>query len=138
MDDREALDRFVAADAFARHLGVEVGSYGDGRATARLALRPEHLNSAGSAHGGVIFALADAAFAAASNSHGTLALAIEASISYFAAVREGVLVAEAREVACNPKLATYVIDVRDGSGARVAQMRGTVYRKRQRLAEVLA
>lgn len=136
MDDREALERFVAADAFARHLGVEVDECGDGRARARLTLRPEHLNSAGTVHGGVVFSLADAAFAAASNSHGTLALAIEASISYFRAVREGVLVAEAREVARSARLATYVVEVRDGAGEPVAQMRGTVYRKRERLAEL--
>ncbi len=137
MDDLDTLRRFVAADAFARFLGAEVEPLGDGRATARLVIGPQHLNSAGTIHGGVIFALADAAFSAASNSHGTVAVAIEASISYFTAVRDGTLVATVCEVSCNPKLATYVIDVDDGSGTRVAQMRGTVYRKRAALAEVL-
>lgn len=126
MDD---LERFVANDAFARFLGVELVAYGDGRATARMGVRPDHLNSAGYLHGGAIFSLADAAFSAAANSHGVLALSIDANISYFAAVRTGVLTAEAREVARNPKLATYLIDVRDEGGELIAHFRGTVYRK---------
>src|SRR5512137_2865818 len=123
MDD---LKRFVEQDAFARHLGIELIEYGDGRATARLTVAPQHLNSAGTLHGGAIFSLADAAFSAAANSHGMLALSIDASISYFQALRSGTLTAEAREVARNPKLATYLIDVKDGSGALIAHFRGTV------------
>jgi len=134
MDD---LERFVTQDAFARHVGVEVLEYGGGRATARLAVGPEHLNSAGCLHGGAVFSLADAAFSAASNSHGVLALSIEASVSYFAAVTRGTLTAEAREIACTPRLATYLIDVRDEEGTLVAQLRGTVYRKRSPIGDVL-
>jgi acyl-CoA thioesterase len=134
MDD---LTRFVEQDAFARHVGIEVSGYGEGSATATLRVAPHHLNSAGTLHGGVIFSLADVAFSAASNSHGTLAASIEASISYFRAVTEGTVTAEAVEVARNPKLATYLIDVRDGDGALVAQFRGTVYRKSMAVGDVL-
>ena len=135
MDD---LERFVAQDAFARSIGVEVPEYSDGRATARLTIEPRHLNSAGTLHGGAIFSLADAAFAAASNSHGTLAVSIDASISYFTAVKEGIVTAEAREVSRNRKLATYLIDVTDESGAPVAHFRGTVYRKSAAIGDFLA
>jgi acyl-CoA thioesterase len=135
MDD---LDRFVAQDAFARAIGIEVPEYGDGRATARLTIEPRHLNSGGTLHGGAIFSLADAAFAAASNSHGTLAVSIDASISYFTAVKAGGVTAEAREVSRNRKLATYLIDVRDEAGAPIAHFRGTVYRKSVPIGEVLS
>jgi acyl-CoA thioesterase len=135
MDD---LERFVVQDAFARSVGVEVTGYGDGRATARLTIEPRHLNSAGTLHGGAIFSLADAAFAAASNSHGTLAVSIDASISYFTAVKTGVVTAEAREVSRNRKLATYLIDVNDDSGALIAHFRGTVYRKSAAIGDVLS
>lgn len=135
MDD---LKRFVEQDAFARFLGIESLEYGDGRATARLTVGPQHLNSAGTLHGGAIFSLADVAFSAAANSHGVLALSIDASISYFQALRSGTLTAEAREVARNPKLATYLIDVKDGSGALVAHFRGTVYRKSAAIGDVFA
>jgi acyl-CoA thioesterase len=135
MDD---LKRFVEQDAFAHHVGIVVSEYGDGRATARLTVAPRHLNSAGTLHGGVIFSLADVAFSAASNSHGVLAASIEASISYFQAVTEGVVTAEATEVARNRKLATYLIDVKDDAGALVAHFRGTVYRKSAAVGDVLA
>jgi acyl-CoA thioesterase len=135
MDD---LQRLVAQDAFARSIGIEVPEYGDGRASARMTIEPRHLNSTGALHGGAIFSLADAAFAVASNSHGTVAVSIEASISYFTAVKSGVVTAEAREVSRNHKLATYLIDVTDGSGAPVAQFRGTVYRKSIAIREVLS
>lgn len=135
MDD---LERFVAQDAFARSIGVEVSAYGDGRATARMTIEPRHLNSAGTLHGGAIFSLADAAFAAASNSHGALAASIDASISYFTAVKAGVVTAEAREISRDRKLATYLIDIRDDSGSLVAHFRGTVYRKSAAIADVLA
>ena len=134
MDD---LKRFVDQDAFARHLGVEMLQYGDGQATARLTVAPQHLNSAGTLHGGVIFSLADAAFSAASNSHGALAASIDASISYFQAVTEGAVTAEAVEVARNPKLATYLIDIRDDAGVLIAHFCGTVYRKSAAIGDVL-
>jgi acyl-CoA thioesterase len=134
MDD---LKRFVEQDAFAHHVGIVVSEYGDGRATARLMVAPQHLNSAGTLHGGVIFSLADMAFSAASNSHGALAASIEANISYFQAVKEGVVTAEATEIARSRKLATYLIDVKDETGTLVAHFRGTVYRKGAAIGEVL-
>jgi acyl-CoA thioesterase len=135
MDD---LKRFVERDAFARHIGAEVLECGGGRARASMKVEAHHLNSAGILHGGAIFSLADAAFAAASNSHGTLAVAITASISYFVAARSGTLIAEAREVAINPKLATYLIDVKDEAGGLVAQLQGTVYRKSVGIDDVIS
>jgi len=133
----DELRRFVEQDAFARHVGVEMVAYGDGRASARLEVEAHHLNSAGRLHGGAVFALADAAFSAAANSHGTLAVSIDANISYFAAVTGGTLTAEAREVSRNAKLATYVIEVSDEGGGPIAYFRGTVYRKRATIGDAL-
>lgn len=133
MDD---LKRFVASDRFAKHLGIDMIEYGNGRAKGRMVLRDHHQNSAGTVHGGAIFSLADAVFSAASNSHGTLALAINVSISFFKAVRTGALIADGREVSFNPKLATYIIDVTNEQGEPVALFQGTVYRKKERLEEV--
>jgi acyl-CoA thioesterase len=125
------LDEFIENDRFASHNGIEIVDHGKGYATARVVIAPEHLNSARIVHGALVFALADAAFSAASNSHGQLALAINANISFFKASKEGVLVAEAREVAINPKLATYSIPVTNEAGEAVALFQGTVYRKRE-------
>ena len=133
----DTLKKFVQKDHFAHHLGVEMLAYGDGRARAKMTLQKHHLNSAGMTHGGAIFSLADAVFSAASNSHGTLAVAINVSISFFKAVKEGDLFAEGREVSRNPKLATYIIDVSDGQGNAIALFQGTVYRKKESLADIV-
>ncbi len=129
----DAVKRFVDNDRLAKHLGIEMLEHAKGGARARMEIRDHHLNSAGMLHGGAIFALADAVFSAASNSHGTLAVAINVSISYFKAVREGTVTAAAEEVSLNPKLATYLIPVRDAEGSTIALFQGTVYRKREAL-----
>ena len=133
----DILKKFVDKDHFAKHLDIEMLEYGGGTAKARMALKNHHLNSAGTVHGGAIFALADAVFSVASNSHGTLAMAINVSISYFKAVKSGTLTAEGREVSFNPKLATYLIDVRDEAGNAVALFQGTVYRKKECIEELV-
>jgi len=130
------LKKFVANDLFARHMGIEVLEYSEGKARARMEIRPHHLNSAGTLHGGAIFSFADAVFSVASNSHGTLAVAINVSISYFKAVKSGILTAEAEEVSLNPRLATYLIRVEDEKGDAIALFHGTVYRKKDRLADL--
>jgi acyl-CoA thioesterase len=138
MEKMDDLERFVGNDLFARHLGIEVVEYSPGRARARMEIKSHHLNSAGILHGGATFALADAVFAVASNSHGTLAVAINAGISYLKAVRRGTVFAEAEEVAINPKLATYLIRVTDEKGEPIALFQGTVYRKKEKLSELLS
>ena len=134
----DVLDRFVKNDHYARSLGIEVVDYGKGFANTEVEIKRNHLNSAGTAHGGLIFSLADVAFSIASNSHGQLAMAIETSISYFRSRKEGVLSAEAREVELNPKLATYLIEVRDEEKKLIALFKGTVYRKKTNLSELMA
>lgn len=133
----DILKKFVDKDHFAKHLGIEMLEFGAGTAMARMELKDHHLNSAGTAHGGAIFSLADAVFSVASNSHGSLALAINVSISFFKAAKTGALIAEGREVSINPRLATYLIDVKDEDGSAIALFQGTVYRKKDSLADVL-
>jgi len=134
MDD---LKKFIERDSFARHLGVEMLEYGHGKAKAKMEIKGHHLNSAGNLHGGAIFSLADAVFSVASNSHGTLAVAINVSISFFRAMKKGALIAEANEVSINPKLATYLINVNDEAGDLIAQFQGTVYRKKDNISEIV-
>jgi len=133
---KDIIRKFVQRDAFARNLGIDVSEAADGGAVGTMTLRPEHMNSAGTVHGGALYALADAVFAAASNSHGTLAMAIEVSMSYMKTARKGTLRAEATEISINPKLATYLIPVKDEKGEQVALFKGTVYRKKTGLEEL--
>jgi acyl-CoA thioesterase len=129
----EEVKRFIGNDRLAKHLGMEMLEHGPGTAKARMVIQEHHLNSAGTLHGGAIFTLADAVLSAASNSYGTLAMAINVSISYFQAVSTGALIAEATEVSLTPKLATYLVHVHDDKGNSIALFQGTVYRKKESL-----
>ncbi len=123
------LRTFFDRDRFARHNGIELLDAGPGWAKARMTIGDQHLNAADVVHGGALFTLADLVFAVASNSHGKLALGINVSISYLKAARVGTLTAEAKEVSCNSKLATYTMEVHDAAGDLVALAQGTVFRK---------
>ena len=127
------IKEFFKNDRYAALSGIELLEVSPGRAKARMQIEDHHLNGVDLVHGGAIFTLADLVFAAASNSHGTVAVAINASIWYVKAAKEGMLMAEAREVSLNPKLATYAIDVTDEAGDIVATFEGMVYRKKDRI-----
>jgi acyl-CoA thioesterase len=123
-----ALQRLAAADAFARALGIRFVDGGPGHATVAMTVGPQHLNFNGTCHGGAIFALADAAFGLASNSHGLVAAGIDAHITYQAAANLGdELTATAREVSRSRRLAVYRIDVARADGTAISSFTGTVY-----------
>ncbi len=122
---------FSEADLFARHNGIELLEVRPGWAKASMNIEPYHFNGARTVHGGALFTLADFAFAVASNSHGSLAMGINVSISYIKAVSGGTLFAEASEQARNPRLASYSVQITDEGKAVVAIFQGMVYRKNE-------
>ena len=79
-------------------------------------------------HGGALFTLADYVFQAACNSHGVLAVAVQASITYLQAPKGSVLYAEASEVSRTRRLGTYAIRVSEEGERLVALFQGTCYR----------
>ncbi len=127
MDFKELISR----DRFASLTGIELLEAGDGQARAKLEVTEDHLNGLGIVQGGAIFTLADVAFAAASNSHGKIAVGINVNISFLKATGRGMLYAEAIETARNPKIASYLIKVTDEQGGLVASCQGMVYRKKE-------
>lgn len=120
---------FFQKDAFAKLCGVELIEAGGGRASARLVIRPEHLNSVGIVHGAAVFTLADTVFAAAANSHDHVAVAININISYLKAVEGGVITARAEEINRDGKIGSYTITVTNEQEQTVAVFQGLVYRK---------
>ncbi len=124
------IKEFLKNDRFAAFLGIELLEAVDGMAKAKLEIKEEHLNTISIAHGGAIFSLADYTFAAASNSHGNIAVAINASISFIKAAGKGTLIAEAFEVSRNHKLATYNINITNSAKELIASFQGMVYRKK--------
>ncbi len=116
-------------DQFARHNGIEMMDASPGYARVKMDIQPYHLNGVGIVHGGAIFTLADFAFAIAANSHDQVAVAINISIAYIKAVKDGTLYAEARELSINPKLGVYQVDVFHADKELVASFQGMAYRK---------
>jgi acyl-CoA thioesterase len=127
----ETVKRFFKKDKFAERADVELLAVSPGVARAKMTLHPHHLNGYGTVQGGAIFTLADFAFAAASNSHGQVAVAINVSITFMKAGKTGTLWAEAREVSKNFKLGSYTVEVKDDAGELVAVFQGLAYRKSQ-------
>lgn len=125
---KERKNRF-AADPLAGGLGIELLEMGEGYARTRLRLEKRHLNFNGSVHGAVIFALADAAFAAASNSHESLCAAIHVSADFLRAPAPGsVIYAECWENLLGKRVAHYSMRVSDEAGEEVALFQGWVHR----------
>ncbi len=79
-------------------MGITLLKIEEGYILMAMTVGENMLNFPGIAHRGAVFTLADAAFAAASNSYGIKAVALNVNITYLSAVEAGVrLLAEARE-----------------------------------------
>ena len=129
----QSLRDYFDGDQFAARANIELIEAANGHAKARMILQRHHHNGMQTVHGGAIFTLADFTFAAAANSHGTVAVAIDANITFMKAAVSGTLWAEAREVSKNFKLGSYSVEVRDDQGELVAQFQGLAYRKKDKL-----
>ena len=127
------IKEFFKGDQFAARNNIELLEVANGNAKAKMTVHPYHLNGLGTVHGGAIFTLGDFVFAAACNSHGTMSVALNVSITFMKAATTGTLWAEAREVSKNFKGGSYAIEVKDDQGDLVATFQGLAYRKKDRL-----
>ena len=132
-DAQKLAERVVAGmmakDAFSRWLGIEVVKVAPDASTVRMTVRPEMVNGFGVAHGGIAYSLADSALAFAANTHGSITVAIDNSITYPVAVNVGdVLPATAVMEGSTRRLAFFRVTVVNQGGATVAGFKGTVYK----------
>lgn len=127
MNIRELLGK----DRFAALLGIELLEASNGMAKSKMEIRDEHLNGVGIAQGGAIFTLADFTLAAAANTHGNIAIVVNANISFIKAVEKGMLYAEAVESSKNLKTGTYNVRITNTNDELVAESHGMVYRKKE-------
>lgn len=127
-----AIAATIRKDAYANWLGAVIEAIEPGYSRVSLVVTESMLNFHGMTHGGLIFSLGDIAFAAASNSHGQTALALNVATSFFRATGVGDhLVAEAKEVHLGGSTALYEIVVTENSSQQlVAKCQATVFRKR--------
>lgn len=119
----------IASDPFCRLLGIELLELAPGYARLRMPVTDDMHNFHGSAHGGAVFALADAAHAAASNSHGDPAVALHVDMHYLAPAQAGiVLEAEATEEQRGRRTGLYHLTVRNAeTGRLIASGQGRVF-----------
>lgn len=130
----EGISKRVKEEPFTQLLGMELKDIGPGHSVVEMTLRPEMENILGMAHGGAIFALIDEAFETASNSHGTVAVALNMNITYISSPPMGTLLrAEAREISLTRRTASYLINVTDAQNQLVATCQALVYRKEEKL-----
>jgi acyl-CoA thioesterase len=118
------VETMMASDAASRLLGIELLDFGEGWARARLTVRDDMVNGHGVCHGGVIFSLADTAFACACNSWGPVTVAAGADIVFVAPAHRGdLLTAEARVRSRYGRNGIYDVTVTRGD-ALIAEFRG--------------
>ena len=126
---RKAIFKKVSEEPFAKKFGLRLIDVQEGYAKVEMVFTPDMENMFGMAHGGAIFSLIDAAFEIASNSHGTMAVALNMNINYLASPEKGaMLTAEAREINRTKKTAAYNICATDDSGRLLASCQSLVYR----------
>jgi acyl-CoA thioesterase len=89
MNPADPVAAMLAADRASAALGIRVVEYRPGFARARMTIRPDMINGHGLAHGGLVFSLADTAFACACNGWGRLTVAAGAEISFLEPARSG-------------------------------------------------
>jgi acyl-CoA thioesterase len=127
------INEFIQKDLFTKYLGATIEAIEPGYSRVSITVTKEMTNFHGTTHGGLIFSLGDIAFAAASNSHGQTAVAMNVSISFMKASKPGDhLIAVAKEKHAGGKTALYDIAViEEKSGELIAKSQNLVYRKRE-------
>lgn len=130
-EDRIKWNHFFKRDKFAGHVGIELEDIAPGRAKVFCEIQDHHLNGVKCVHGGMLFTLADMAFAAAVNSHGRLAVALNASISFVKPAKGKTMSAEAKEVSRSGRHAVYEVRITDETGDTVSVFQGMAYVKKE-------
>ncbi len=126
---RDLFIRKVSEEPFSKLLNMKLVDVREGYALCEMPYSDLLDNIHGIAHGGAVFSLIDEAFEISSNSHGTVALALNMNMTYIKpAKKNSILRAESKEVSRGRRTATYQITVEDSEGL-VATCQALVYRK---------
>ena len=117
-------------DRFAKYIGIERFLCSEGYHTARLRVEERHLNGLGVAQGGVVFTLADYAFAIASNTDERTSTGLQTAISFISPAQPGdTLIACVREISRRKTISIYEVEIRnEQSKALIALFTGTAFR----------
>ena len=141
MTEDEALETarrsaaiMLERDACTRALGIDIAIPAAGQATATMTVRDDMLNGFGVCHGGIVFTLADTAFAFACNAYDDETLSVSANIEWLAAVGGGDrLIARAAEDVRSGRHGYYTVRVTRQGGELVALFHGHAVSRGKRL-----
>ncbi len=104
------INNMLSNDAFSRWMGIEVLNSEPGYCRLSMKIREEMTNGFGVCHGGITFSLADSALAFASNSRGSVSLALENNINFTKKISVGdVLIAETEELQNGRTIGVYKV-----------------------------
>lgn len=122
---RKSAEAMWADDNASKWFGMEIAGVSEGQATLTLKVELHHCNGHGICHGGVIFSLADSAFAFACNSRNQVTVAQHNTINFIAPGQLGdVLTANAREISLTGRSGVYDATVTNQDGKVIAEFRG--------------
>lgn len=131
-----AANKLFGSDQASKMLGMAIESVAPGSARVTMRVRSDMVNGHGICHGGLIFALADSAFAFACNSHGDNTVAAGAAIEFLAPGLEGdLLTASASERWRTGRSGIYEIEVRNERDEAIALFRGRCHQIAGRLVD---
>ena len=115
----------LRADAASAALGMKVLADDPGHAVVEMPVRADMLNGFAITHGGLVFALADTAFAIACNEDDRVTVAAGADVTFLKSTRAGdLLTATADRRIRSGRTGLYDVTVRDQAGDVVAEFRG--------------
>ncbi|MGA2368876.1 MAG: PaaI family thioesterase [Dehalococcoidia bacterium] len=113
-------------EPIASFLNMKLTELSDGFARVEMKMKPEYINFNGTIFGGIISAIADQAFAYATNSVGTPNVASQLNIHFIAAAKENdKLIAECLVVKRGKRVCISEIKVTDPEGKLIALASGT-------------
>ena len=122
---RRVADTMLSREGTGPAFGIEIEEVREGYARIRMEVRADMVNGHAITHGGMIFLLADTAFAYACNSRNENTVAQSATIAFLAASKLGdVLVAEAQELSRAGRSGVYQVGVRKDDGSVIAEFTG--------------
>jgi acyl-CoA thioesterase len=122
---QRCADAMVARDAASKALGIAIEIPRAGSAVAQMTVRDDMVNGFDVCHGGLLFTLADTAFAFACNAYDNVTFAASANIEFIRPARLGdELRARAREDYRGRKRGFYTVEVRNQRDEVIAMFRG--------------
>ena len=126
------LESLNKGDRFAESIGAQLTEIREGYAKAELTVEERHLNGAGVCQGGVMYTLADLAFAGVANSRGILTVGVNNTITFVKSGQLGDhLIAECTETFDHHKLPYCDIKVMNQKGELLAAVTGLAYRTKK-------